>query len=145
MDNSGASCINVYDNATSVSSTWSWTANESLVHAYPNVNYNPIQRQPILLSNLSSLEVKVSWSMKPEFSTSSQGLDTSGLSGVDAKANVAIDVFFDTDVSRAVNTTAPRYEVMVWLAKIGSILPIGATSDANTEKLPKQKLGKQEL
>jgi xyloglucan-specific endo-beta-1,4-glucanase len=145
MDKSGASCIKVYDNATSLSTTWSWGANETLVHAYPNVNYNPIQKEPIALSNLAALDVKVSWSMKPEFSTSSQGLDTNGLSSVDAKTNVAVDVFFDTDIARAVNTTAPRYEIMVWLGKFGSILPIGATANDDTSRLPKQKLGNVEL
>lgn len=83
--------------------------------------------------------------MKPELSTSSQGLDTSGLSVLDAKTNVAIDVFFDTDIRRAINTTAPRHEIMVWLGKFGSILPIGATANEDTTKLPKQKLGKEEL
>ncbi|KAL6704481.1 hypothetical protein ACN47E_008225 [Coniothyrium glycines] len=145
MDNSGASCIEVYDNATTLSSTWAWRANESLVHAYPNVNYNPIQRDPIPLSNLSSLDVKVSWSMKPELSTSSQGLDVDGLSLLNAKTNVAIDVFFDAEIERAVNTTAPRHEIMVWLGKFGSILPIGATASADTKQLPKMKLGKEEF
>lgn len=135
----------MYDNATSLSTTWSWGANETLVHAYPNINYNPIQRQPIPLSNLSSLDIKVSWSMKPELSKSSQGIDTSGLSRVDAKANVAVDVFFDTDIGRAINTTAPRFELMVWLGNVGSILPIGATGNENTTQLPKYKLGKEEL
>lgn len=83
--------------------------------------------------------------MKPELSKSSQGLDTSGLSVVDAKANVAVDVFFDTDIGRAINTTAPRFELMVWLGKFGSILPIGATGTEDISKLPKQKLGKEEL
>ena len=115
------------------------------MHAYPNINYNPIQRQPIPLSNLSSLDIKVSWSMKPELSKSSQGIDTSGLSRVDAKANVAVDVFFDTDIGRAINTTAPRFELMVWLGNVGSILPIGATGNENTTQLPKYKLGKEEL
>ena len=83
--------------------------------------------------------------MKPELSTSSQGIDTSGLSRVDAKANVAVDVFFDTDIGRAINTTAPRFELMVWLGNVGSILPIGATGNENTTQLPKYKLGKEEL
>jgi hypothetical protein len=135
----------VSDNATALSTTWSWGKNATLVHAYPNVNYNPIQRDPIPLSNLSSLDVKVSWSMKPELSSASQGLDTSGLAIVNAETNVAIDVFFDTDIKRAVNTTAPRFEVMVWLGKFGSILPIGAASDGDPNKLPTQKIGKETL
>lgn len=145
MDDSGSSCIEVYDNATTMSSTWSWAKNSTLVHAYPNVNYNPIQRDPIPLSNLSSLNVKVSWSMKPQLSTASQGLDSNGLYILDAKTNVAIDVFFDTDIEKSKNTTAPSYEIMVWLGKFGSILPIGATANMDIKKLPKYKLGNEVL
>jgi xyloglucan-specific endo-beta-1,4-glucanase len=83
--------------------------------------------------------------MKPESSTSTQGLDTNGLSIVNAKTNVAIDVFLDTDIERAVNTTAPRYEIMVWIGKFGSLLPIGATENENLNNLPKQKIGKNDL
>jgi xyloglucan-specific endo-beta-1,4-glucanase len=145
MDQSGSSCIQVLDNATAMTTTWSWRANETLVHAYPNVNFNPIQRDPIPLTNLSSIDVKVSWSMRPETSTSSSRMDMNGLAAANAMTNVAIDVFFDTDVERAVNTTAPRYEVMVWIGQFGTILPIGATNVTDIKKLPKQKIGKETL
>jgi xyloglucan-specific endo-beta-1,4-glucanase len=144
-DASGASCVDVGENATTLSTTWSWLANETLVHAYPNINYNPIQRNPIRMSNLSSIDVKVSWSMKPEMSTSDSTFDTDGLAAVNAKTNVAFDVFFDTKLEKAVNTTAPSYEVMVWIGMFGSILPIGAKNIGDESKLPKQKIGKETL
>jgi xyloglucan-specific endo-beta-1,4-glucanase len=97
------------------------------------------------MSNLSSIDVKVSWSMKPEMSTSVATFDTDGLAVVSAKTNVAFDVFFDTQLEKAVNTTAPSFEVMVWIGQFGMILPIGAAHDADVSKLPKQKIGKELL
>jgi xyloglucan-specific endo-beta-1,4-glucanase len=71
--------------------------------------------------------------------------DRDGLAIVDAKTNVAFDVFFDTELEKAVNTTAPRYEIMVWIGQFGSILPIGASNSEDAGKLPKQKIGKNVL
>ncbi|KAF2830177.1 concanavalin A-like lectin/glucanase [Ophiobolus disseminans] len=141
-DNSGSSCIEVTNNATALSTTWSWKANETLVHAYPNINFNPVQDDPIQISNLASIDVKVSWTMRPALSRSLAAFDKDGLAIIDAKSNVAFDVFFDTDIAKAVTTTAPSYEVMVWIGQYGSILPIGA-SNVNMEKLPKQTIGKE--
>ncbi|KAF2023998.1 concanavalin A-like lectin/glucanase [Setomelanomma holmii] len=140
LDRSGSSCVGIIDNATVLSSTWSWSANETLVHAYPNINLNAVQRDPIQLSNLSAIDVKVSWSMRPALSTSKADIDSSGLAVTDAKTNVAVDVFFDTELEKAVNTTAPSFEVMVWIGKFGSILPIGANATTDVNTLPKQKI-----
>ena len=54
------------------------------------------------MSNLSSIDVKVSWSMKPTTSTSFATFDTDGLGVVSAKTNVAFDVFFDTQLEKAI-------------------------------------------
>ncbi|KAF1848128.1 glycoside hydrolase family 12 protein [Cucurbitaria berberidis CBS 394.84] len=143
LDKSGSSCINVTNNATALSTTWSWKANDTLVHAYPNINFNPIQHDPILISNLFSIDVKVSWSMRLKSSSMLSVFDTDGLAVVNAKTNVALDIFFDPEVEKAVNTTAPRYEVMVWIGKFGTILPIGASSTIRANRLHKQKIGKE--
>ena len=78
-------------------------------------------------------------------STAVSAFDKDGLAVVNAKTNVAFDVFFDTKIENAVNTTAPSYEVMVWIGQYGSILPIGATAAGDVSKLPKQKLGTEIL
>lgn len=83
--------------------------------------------------------------MKPELSTSTHGLDTDGLAEIRTEANVAIDVFFDEDAARAVNTTAPRYEMMVWIGSVGGILPIGAADSDSMKQHPKLKVGKNDL
>lgn len=71
--------------------------------------------------------------------------DKNGLAVANAVSNVAFDVFFDTEMKKAVNTTAPRYEVMVWIGQYGNILPIGATNSGDVLKLPKQKIGRNIL
>ncbi|KAH7082062.1 concanavalin A-like lectin/glucanase domain-containing protein [Paraphoma chrysanthemicola] len=141
LDNSGGSCVEITDDATALSTTWSWAANDTLVHAYPNINLNAVQRDPIPLSDLSAIDVKVSWSMKPTLSTAKAAIDESGLTATDAKTNVAIDVFFDERLEKAVNTTAPSFEVMVWIGKFGSILPIGANATTDVNTLPMEKVG----
>jgi xyloglucan-specific endo-beta-1,4-glucanase len=83
--------------------------------------------------------------MRPTLSRAVSAFDEDGLAVVNAKTNVAFDVFFDTEIEKAVNTTAPRYEVMIWIGQYGSILPIGAFSGGDVGKLPKQKLGKETL
>ncbi|KAH7371627.1 concanavalin A-like lectin/glucanase domain-containing protein [Pyrenochaeta sp. MPI-SDFR-AT-0127] len=142
-DESGSSCVEIANNATTLATTWSWLANDTLVHAYPNINFNPIQLEPIQISNLSSIDVKVSWSMRPALSTSPLAFDMDGLAILNAKTNVAFDLFFDIDMENAVNTTAPSYEMMVWIGKFGSILPIGAKDIVDVRKLPVQKIGKE--
>tara|TARA_R110002003_G_scaffold27_20_gene1485 strand:+ start:7002 stop:7253 length:252 start_codon:yes stop_codon:yes gene_type:complete len=83
--------------------------------------------------------------MKPTLSTSKADVDTNGLTVTNAKANVAVDVFFDTELEKAVNTTAPSFEVMVWIGTFGSVLPIGATATTNVKTLPQQKIGGRTL
>lgn len=83
--------------------------------------------------------------MRPTLSKATSAFDTGGLAVIDTMANVAFDVFFDTEMEKAINTTAPSYEVMVWIGKYGPVLPIGATSTTDASKLPKLKIGKETL
>lgn len=83
--------------------------------------------------------------MSPSSNLVASGMDIAGLAPLNAKTNVAFDVFFDLDIVNATSTTAPKYEVMVWVGKYGPILPIGATSTMDISKLPKQNIGKETL
>jgi hypothetical protein len=47
--------------------------------------------------------------MRPTRSKTLMAFDTDGLGIINAKSNVAFDVFLDTDIEKAVNTTAPAY------------------------------------
>ena len=60
--------------------------------------------------------------------------DTDDSAGKVASANVAVDMFFDEDPSKAVSTTEPAYEVMVWIGRFGSIHPIGYEGGVRAER-----------
>jgi hypothetical protein len=48
------------------------------------------------------------------------------LADVGLNANVAIDMFLDSDSSKATSSTQAKYEVMVWLGTFGAATePIG--------------------
>jgi xyloglucan-specific endo-beta-1,4-glucanase len=99
------------------------------------------------MSNLSAIDVRVAWTMKPEMSTAVSAFDMDGLAIANTNTNVAFDIFFDTQLEKAVNTTAPSYEVMVWIGSYGSIQPIGAINndELDVSKLPTQRVGKEML
>lgn len=56
------------------------------------------------------------------------GLDASGLKDVGAKANVAFDMFLDPDPENSESATDAAYEIMVWIGRVGSPLPLGYDS-----------------
>jgi hypothetical protein len=98
--------------------TWEWSKNPSLVHAFPNIRLESDQL-PIQLSNLSALNIAVSWTM-----TATESSD-GDLAAIDAGANVVVDMFLDPDPLTANSTTLPKYEVMVWMGAFGGKKPIG--------------------
>lgn len=68
--------------------------------------------------------------MYPQFAaeTSSSAVskfDSSGLGTISTKANVALDMFMDSDPTKATTTTTPSHELMIWFGYIGEVLPIG--------------------
>jgi hypothetical protein len=88
---------------------------------------------------MSAINVDVAWSMVPSNVESSSAFDTNGLQDVDTRADVAFDMFLDPDPHNSTSTTAPLYEVMVWIGKIGEVLPIGFENATAT--LPSCKMG----
>lgn len=106
------------------------------MHSYPNIKFNsPLL--PLPLSNLSKILLTSSWSLTTTPSSSYtfpstsdiEPLDVSALEAVDAKANIAMDIFLDSDPKKATNTTEAAYEVMIWFGTVGQPLPIGNTND----------------
>ena len=47
------------------------------------------------------------------------------LSYISTKADVALDMFLDADPSKAITTTEPSHEVMVWFGRVGDVEPLG--------------------
>jgi xyloglucan-specific endo-beta-1,4-glucanase len=114
---------------TVFTATWEWKDNPDLVHAFPNIKLES-DLLPIQLSNLSALNIAVTWSMTAE--------DGQDLAVVNAGADVVMDMFLDPDPVSANSTTLPKYEVMVWMGAYGGKKPIGFNS--TLENLPTYSL-----
>jgi hypothetical protein len=90
------------------------------VHAFPNLKFESDQL-PIQLLNLTTLNLAVDWSMAPSDSSET-------LASIGASADVVIDMFLDADPATSRSTTAPKYEVMVWMGQFGGANAIGSNS-----------------
>lgn len=75
------------------------------------------------LSGIHALNVSGVWSAYPtSVGPKSKPIE---LDEVDARFNVAIDMFADPDPGNAQNATLAQYEIMIWLARFGNAEPIG--------------------
>lgn len=117
--------------------TWKWPGNPDTVHSYPHVTFSSGD-MPVSVSNISALRLAASWSYSPgTISTADEagrlhGLDASGLNDVGAKANIAFDMFMDPDPDKATSATAAKYEMMIWIGRVGTPRPLGFDSDNAT-------------
>lgn len=102
------------------------------MHAYPNVNLNS-RLLPIALDNVKALKIDVAWSMAPG-RESTGTTDVGALDGVDAMANVAVDLFLDRDPARSTTTTEPSHEIMIWFTTIGDKNAIGEMDGVVTQQ-----------
>ncbi|KAJ5780996.1 hypothetical protein N7457_006156 [Penicillium paradoxum] len=115
-------CMNVttFNNQTYVpqtapefSVTWQFDPGPETapVHGYPNVRIDDIL--PKALDTISELNLDLHWTYglgdQPAESTDKQTLKDENLA-----ANVAIDMFLDSDEDKAKNGTDAKFEVMVW-------------------------------
>ncbi|KAK2069576.1 hypothetical protein P8C59_004140 [Phyllachora maydis] len=87
--------------------TWAWRGGDSDVKSY---DYSGIDVSPKPVSQIRSLPTSASWSYN----------STAGLN-----ADVSYDLFTAADRNHA--TSSGDYELMIWLAKFGSISPIGGS------------------
>ena len=104
------------------------------VHAFPNIKVDG-GVLPIVLSDLSTLNLDIEWTYgvgkKPSASIDEQEL-TDNL----VNTNVAIDMFVDSDKTKAQDSTKASYEVMVWLAFFGpATQPLGYDKNNPVETL----------
>ncbi|KAI9650822.1 hypothetical protein NHQ30_000856 [Ciborinia camelliae] len=93
------------------------------VHAYPNVGYQSIQL-PAQISNIESFQLSGSWTVFPVGEESASNT-TSALSAIYCKADIALDMFLDTNNRSSTNASAASHEVMVWQSVWGGVWPIG--------------------
>ncbi|KAJ5899617.1 hypothetical protein N7495_004361 [Penicillium taxi] len=125
----GELCLNVttFSNETyatdSTVPAWSvtWQYDQGLstapVHAFPNVMVDDIF--PISLDSMQEINFDVEWTYGAG-NDAADTIDETSLTAVNLNANVAIDMFFDSDKTTSQNSTSAKFEVMVWFATFGT-------------------------
>ncbi|KIW03385.1 uncharacterized protein PV09_05592 [Verruconis gallopava] len=115
--------------------TWNYTQGPETqpVHAFPNALLEA-DNLPTTISSVSSIPVDVSWTYGIGNSNETNTA-TADLDAADLNANVAVDMFLDTDKSTSSETTKAAHEVMVWLGQFGpATQPIGYSAGAVVTK-----------
>jgi len=107
---SGSQCTYL-DNASAGGiawhTTWNWQGGQNNVKSYVYSGRQVPRGR--LISSIGSMQTSVSWSYNTN----------------NVRANVAYDVFTASDPNHS--TSSGDYELMIWLAKIGDIYPIGSS------------------
>jgi xyloglucan-specific endo-beta-1,4-glucanase len=106
---SGSQCTYVDRTSSSGVSwhtTWTWQGGQDNVKSY--VNAGKQFARGIKVSNVKSIPTSIQWTYDTPSNT---------------RANVAYDVFTAADPNHS--TSSGDYELMIWLARIGGVYPIG--------------------
>lgn len=115
------------DDDTSFLVNYTWINNFYNVHGFPHIKFftgydNTVL--PVNVSLLTTLSFSSSWLT----TVTATGLsDVSALDDARIRANVAIDMFLDSDPIKS-QSRFPDYEVMIWLFSTGGIDPVGSAS-----------------
>ncbi|KAL2890453.1 concanavalin A-like lectin/glucanase [Ceratocystis lukuohia] len=136
----GGLCMNVTANnngtyATNTtaplwSTTWSYTQGPDTqpVHAFPNAMIDKVL--PDRLSDITTFNLIFGWTYGQGNETA-ETTDVTSLAANSLNANVAMDLFIDSDSTKAQNSSQAGYEIMVWFAAIGAATqPIGLSRGA---------------
>jgi hypothetical protein len=94
------------------------------VHAFPNIQVES-RTLPVTLQRLQHVNLDVHWTYGVGNETAAS-TDVQALTADLVNANVALDMFLDSDQTNAQNSTTAKHEVMVWLADFGAAAqPLG--------------------
>ncbi|KAE8366537.1 concanavalin A-like lectin/glucanase domain-containing protein [Aspergillus caelatus] len=91
--------------------TWTWNGGQGSVKSYSNSGVNFEKK---LVSDVHSIRTDVDWKQD----------------NTNVNADVAYDLFTAADKNHV--TSSGDYELMIWLARYGTIQPIGAKIDTTT-------------
>jgi hypothetical protein len=133
--------VTTYDNSTYPTKTtapaWSITweypqgPESQPVHAFSNIKVDG-GVFPATVKSLAHIELDFEWTYGVG-NNSAATTDESALTTDTLNANVAVDMFLDSDKESSTNSSAAAYEVMVWFADFGAAAqPIGLSSGAVT-------------
>lgn len=110
--------------------TWQYPqGNTALpVHAFPNIKVEDVF--PLKINEINSMTIDFEWTYGVG-NNASNTVDIDKLDAVTLNANVAMDMFLDSDSTKAGNSTEASHELMVWFAAIGAATqPLGMTKNA---------------
>ncbi|KAL2801768.1 concanavalin A-like lectin/glucanase domain-containing protein [Aspergillus granulosus] len=105
---SGSQCTTLdgsTDSTISWHTTWTWSGGENNVKSYANSGLTLGEVK--IVSDLTSIPTSVQWEYD-----------------ADVRANVAYDLFTAADPNHV--TYSGDYELMIWLARLGGVQPIGS-------------------
>ncbi|KAK0612245.1 concanavalin A-like lectin/glucanase domain-containing protein, partial [Immersiella caudata] len=125
-DNIGFQCLAVGPDLHSFASTSHWSSLPvTIVKSYPHVKLgSPVL--PLPLANISTLALNVNWSLGTNASVPGAPLDVPLLTKqLNTINNVAFDIWADPDPVRAANESQASIEIMIWLAVLGHVNPLG--------------------
>ncbi|GFF44628.1 endoglucanase-1 [Aspergillus lentulus] len=88
--------------------TWTWSGGDNQVKSYANSQVSLTKK---LVSQIGSIPTTVQWSYD----------------NTNTRADVAYDLFTAADINHV--TYSGDYELMIWLARYGSVQPIGSQID----------------
>ncbi|KEF61504.1 uncharacterized protein A1O9_03071 [Exophiala aquamarina CBS 119918] len=138
----GGLCMNVTANENATyptnttapqwSITWQFPPGPATqpVHAFPNIKLDPDDVFPIEIAKVAAIDFAADWAygvgdVKPNTT------NVNDLLAADVNSNVAIDMFLDSDPTKATSSVDAKYEVMVWLGVFGvATEPIGLKQGA---------------
>jgi hypothetical protein len=105
------------------------------VHAFPNVKVDN-QVFPATIKDLKGMVIDLEWT----YGVGKEAVDKTDeaeLTASEVNANVAIDIFLDSDKEQSQESSKANWEIMVWLAAFGpATQPIGlAEGDLKTQEV----------
>lgn len=86
------------------------------MHAFSNIKVDG-NVFPVGLKSVSQIDIDMKWTMRTDNDTGPT--DEAALTAAKVNANVAIDMFMDSDKTKAEDSVKAKYEVMVWFAAYG--------------------------
>ncbi|KAK1751094.1 glycoside hydrolase family 12 protein [Echria macrotheca] len=92
--------------------TWTWQGGQNNVKSYVYIGKQIAKGKKI--SQISSMSTSVSWNYNSD----------------NVRANVAYDIFTASDPNH--DTSSGDYELMIWLARLGNVYPIGQSVGSAT-------------
>jgi xyloglucan-specific endo-beta-1,4-glucanase len=105
---SGSQCTYVQSTSSSGvswSTTWQWQGGQDNVKSYANAGKQ--FSKGLIIGKIRSMNTNIQWDYQPR----------------DIRANVAYDIFTAADPNH--DKSSGDYELMIWLARIGGVYPIG--------------------